>query len=90
MPEIPREKGQFVQPGAYVPVIAISGSAVTHDGTVDFDQQLLIEEYPILYEIIGDAFLDAGKGDVLGTHFRTPSQSANLVNDTNVVWRIRY
>lgn len=90
MPEIPREKGQFVQPGFYVPVMALSSAVVSHDGTVGFDQQLLIEEYPILYEVVGDAFLDTGKGDVLGTHFRTPQQPAGLVNDVNIVWRIRF
>lgn len=90
MPEIPRDKGQFVQAGTYVPIVAIGGAGVSVDGTVGFDQQLLVEEYPFLYEVIGDAWTDVGQGDVIGVTFRTPPQSVNLVNDTTVEWRIRF
>lgn len=87
MAEIPRNKGQFSQSGSIQLYPLINGSVVNHDGTVEFDVQLTIDEFPTLYGIYGDEWTDTGKGDVVGVTFRTPNEPTA---PSGFVYRIRF
>lgn len=90
MAEQPRDKGALVQPGSLVffPVIP-GGSVVTNDGTLACDEQFLQVDYPVLFEIIGTDFNDAGKGDDDLIHMRTPP-APTWANDAGWEARVRF
>ena len=85
----PRVKGQFVQAGVLCLFPKIGGAVVSHDGTVACNTVLLQVDYPILFEVIGTAFNDVGKGDDPVTQFRTPP-APTWMNDTTWEARIRF
>ena len=90
MPEIPREKGQFVQPGTVQIVPKINGSWLSVDGMVDFDQELLEEEYPILHAVLGNCYDDSG---IPVGSFRTPKLDdwgLEEFEDDNAKYMIRF
>lgn len=92
MPEIPRAKGQFSQPGEVKLFPKVGGSIVSHDGTLAMDAVYDQEDYPVLVEVIGTNFNDAGKGDDPATQFRTPPTTTEMstLAGTEYEWRIRY
>ena len=70
MPVIPREKGEFVQPGTPQIIPRIAGSFLSVDGFVDFDSLLLQEDYPVLFALLGTTYNEPTDND--STEFRTP------------------
>ncbi len=89
MSEVPRNKGQFVQAGMIIPVVQVSASTVSHDGTLALDTVHNQADYPVLFDLLGIAFNDSDKGDNDVTQFRTPD-SAGLPTLTGYEWRIRF
>ena len=85
----PRNKGQFTQAGSLLFFPTVGGSVVTHDGTLECDSVHLQADYPVLFEIIGISFNDAGKGDDPATQFRTPT-APTWANDANWECRVRF
>lgn len=69
---VPRNKGHFVQAGSIILYPTVSGSVVSHDGTLPMDSVHLQTDYPFLFQVIGTDFNDPGKGDDPATQFRTP------------------
>lgn len=92
MTEQPRAKGQFVQAGMIALFPAPNGSVVSHDGTLAMDSQYLKDDYPVLYEVIGEQYNDTEKGDQSGVHFRTPPNPTvkGEYLDSGFEWRIRF
>lgn len=84
---VPRNKGQFVQAGSVILYPTVGGSVVSHDGTLAMDSVHLQSDFPILFEVIGTNFNDAGKGDDPATQFRTPEAPTTPVG---FEYRIRY
>lgn len=74
MPEVPRSKGQFLQPGMPFIVPVIDGSFLSVDGMLDFDTVYLQEDYPVLFALMGIFYNKPGDNDV--TEFRTPELAA--------------
>ena len=72
MPEVPRNKGDFLQAGTVHIVPKIDGSFLSVDGMVDFDIELVQADFPVLYAAIGDTYSDGGTP---GGSFRTPKLS---------------
>ena len=89
MAEVPRNKGNFIQPGMAVPVLQIGGFVVSHDGTLAPDTAYLQADYPVLFDLIGTTFNDPLKGDDGATQFRTP-QAPDVSLGSNWTWRIRF
>lgn len=85
----PRNKGQFSQAGTLLIFPTVSGSVVSHDGTLACDSVHLQADFPVLYEVIGTSFNDAGKGDDPLTQFRTPA-APTWANDAGWECRIRF
>ena len=92
MAEVPRAKGEFLQPGQICLYPKIGGSVVSHDGTLALDTIYLQADYPILFEIIGTNYNDLVKGDDPLTEFRTPPPADfPALPDSNLAeWRIRF
>ncbi len=88
MAEVPRNKGNFLQPGMLIPVVKISGFVVSHDGTLALDTVYLQADYPVLFDLLGTTFNDPLKGDDSATQFRTPPDVQDPSNDFE--WRIRF
>lgn len=88
MVEVPRNKGNFVQPGYLVPVVRVGGAVVSHDGTLACDEVYSQNAYPVLFGIIGTTFNNVGKGDDAATQFRTPPPPSDL--GVNFEWRVRF
>lgn len=74
MAEIPRSKGQFLQPGMPFIVPNIDGSFLSVDGMVDMDTVYLQEEYPTLFAVLGITYNKPADNDL--TEFRTPDTAA--------------
>lgn len=91
MPEQPRAKGQFLQAGMICVFPAPSGSVISHDGTLPLDSVYSQDDYPVLFQVIGTTYNDAGKGDDNATQFRTPPESSlGLAALTDAEYRIRF
>lgn len=88
MAEVPRNKGNFIQPGMIIPVLKIGGFVVSHDGTLALDTVYLQTDYPVLFDLLGTTFNDVGKGDDGATQFRTPPAPTDPSVDFE--WRIRF
>ncbi len=89
MPEIARDKGQYWQVGVPAQVPVISGSTLSVDGFVEFDAELLVDEYPTLHAVIGDTYNDSTPAG----SFRTPkTDDWDLADAPNggYVWMIRF
>lgn len=89
MSEVARWKGQYLQAGMVIPVVQVSGSTVSHDGTLGLDEVYLQADYPVLFDLIGTTFNDTDKGDDAATQFRTPPGDG-LPALTGFEWRIRF
>lgn len=90
MPEQPRNKGQFMQAGMISIYPAIGGSVVSHDGTLEMDTVYLQEDFPVLFQVIGVEYNDAGKGDDPATQFRTPTADDLPTLGAGYAYRIRF
>lgn len=88
MAEVPRNKGNFIQPGMLIPVARVGGAVISHDGTLALDSVYLQADYPVLFDFLGTTFNDPLKGDDAGTQFRTPPAIPDLSSDFE--WRIRF
>lgn len=88
----PRNKGQFVQAGTLCLYPSPSGSVVSHDGTLACDSVHLQADYPVLFQVIGTNYNDAGKGDDPATQFRTPPAPTydSKSVDSGWEWRVRF
>ena len=90
MAEVPRNKGQFVQPGTPHIVPNIDGSFLSVDGMVDFDTDYVEADYPVLHAVLGNVY---DKPGTPAGSFRTPELAAwGLSNAAGgeYKWMIRF
>lgn len=81
-----RAKGQYVQAATLV-CIPLNK---TVDGVVDFDTVYLQADYPVLFQIIGTDYNQAGDDDA--TEMRTPPapEFTRAFTDAEWVFKMRY